>query len=488
MFQPSVRLALVLSLALSYTGLIGSASAGDGHDPDTKRIDSLILKLGSGKFQERRGAQKELEAIGVPALEQLKRVPTTDLETSKRAAELIHKIEEKVLTDGLLAAKRVHLKIKDMPALDAVNELARIAGVSIHVVGDRTKVADKKITLDTGRVTFWEVCDRLCTQAGLVEIVSVPVPPTDTYGMPQGVQSPSVESGITLVAGTPRNQHVSYAGSVRARVYPLNEGKTKHYSLKVEASAEPRIQGFAVVGAPIITQAVDNHGQKLRLVPPPAEENANSAPIPQGRFGPRGGRRFYLTIPLATQRDLTLEFVPGAKPAKTLKELVGTFTTQMVAPPEDLGTLTNLLQAAGQSVQGKDGGTLKLNAIEKLANGDYQLGIALETPLDPRMFGGMLMRNGMVQIRQIQIQIGVSVSANLNSSGLPNVLDAKGNKLTAVKLLTQSANFSNGRNAQDMTIIFHRPAGVGEPNRLVYHGTRLVNVTVPFAFRDVPLE
>jgi hypothetical protein len=39
-----------------------------------------------------------------------------------------------------------------------------------------------------------------------------------------------------------------------------------------------------------------------------------------------------------------------------------------------------------------------------------------------------------------------------------------------------------------MTIVFHRPEGVDEPDRLVYHGTRSVNVSVPFAFHDVPLE
>ncbi len=39
-----------------------------------------------------------------------------------------------------------------------------------------------------------------------------------------------------------------------------------------------------------------------------------------------------------------------------------------------------------------------------------------------------------------------------------------------------------------MTIVYHRPEGLGRPCRLAYHGTRLVNVTVPFAFHDVPLE
>ena len=38
--------------------------------------------------------------------------------------------------------------------MDAVNELAKISGYPIQVNGDRTLLADKKITLDTGRGEF----------------------------------------------------------------------------------------------------------------------------------------------------------------------------------------------------------------------------------------------------------------------------------------------------------------------------------------------
>ncbi len=130
---------------------------------------------------------------------------------------------------------------------------------------------------------------------------------------------------------------------------------------------------------------------------------------------------------MASQRDVTLQFAAGAKRAKLL-QLAGTYTAQMIAPPEELGTLTDILKAAGQSAHGKDGGTLKLNAIEKLANGDYQLEMSLETPLDPHMTAGMVMRNGMIQMRQIQIQVGIAASGNVLNAGLPHLLDEKGNK------------------------------------------------------------
>src|SRR5262249_29631729 len=81
--------------------------------------------------------------------------------------------------------KRVHLKLKDTPVLDAVAELQKQSGYPIQVMGDRTGVADKKITLDTGATTFWEALDQLCRAAGLTEAATVgPAQP----GLPGGFQ------------------------------------------------------------------------------------------------------------------------------------------------------------------------------------------------------------------------------------------------------------------------------------------------------------
>lgn len=484
------RRALLVALVWSILSLTSSACAAEERSATAKQIEALIAKLGSGKFQERRAAQKALEKIGVPALEQLRHVPTTDLETSKRAAELIRAIEEKILTESLLAAKHVHLKVNDMPALDAVNELARLSGAAIHVIGNRAKVADRKITLDTGKVTFWQACDQLCAQAGLVELAATPPPPTTGIRF-SGIEIPGAESeaGVTLVPGKSSNQHVSYAGSVRALIYPVSEANTKHYTLKLEAAAEPRIQGFAVVGTPLISKALDDQGQNLKLVPPPPEETATPA-LPRGRpLGGRGRGRIYLALPLASQREVTLQFARGSKPAKTMKELTGTYTTQMIAPTEDLGALTNVLKAAGQSITGKDSGTLTLHAIDKLPSGDYRLEIALKKPIDPQaLTGAMILRNGMVQIQRIQIQAGFGAGAAIDENALPRLVDSSGKKLMPVEKPLHRVNFFGGVDSQEMTIVYHRPEGVGEPSRLIYHGTRLVNVTVPFTFRDVPLE
>ena len=161
MLQRSTFGALLLALGMGSFALTKPAATSRADDGDSKRISELIQQLGSTKFQERNAAQKELEAIGAPALEQLKKVQTTDLETNKRASELVRKMEEKLFTASLLAPKRVQLKLKDAPGLEAVSELSKLSGYAIQVLGDRTKIADKKITLDTGNVTFWEAFEHL---------------------------------------------------------------------------------------------------------------------------------------------------------------------------------------------------------------------------------------------------------------------------------------------------------------------------------------
>src|SRR2546421_2848964 len=163
---------LTATLALGWSTLADDAKPGDKAVPaaEAQRIDELIKQLGSSKFAERNTAKKELEGLGMAALEALRQaVKSKDLETSRRASELVQKLEAKITNDTMLAPKRVRLNLKDTPALDAIAELQKQSGYQIQVAGDRTALANKKITLDTGETTFWEALDQLCRAAGLTE-------------------------------------------------------------------------------------------------------------------------------------------------------------------------------------------------------------------------------------------------------------------------------------------------------------------------------
>src|SRR5438128_1285045 len=116
---------LTATLALGWSSRADDTKPGDKAAPaaDTQRIDELIKQLGSSKFTERNTANKELEGLGMAALEALRQAAKSkDLETSRRAGELVQKLEAKITNDKMLAPKRVRLNLKDTPALDAIAE------------------------------------------------------------------------------------------------------------------------------------------------------------------------------------------------------------------------------------------------------------------------------------------------------------------------------------------------------------------------------
>jgi hypothetical protein len=487
--------AWLLALGLGFMALTRPATAVAVNDADAKHIDELIQHLGSKKFQERSIAQKELEAIGAPALEKLKKsIASVDLETSKRARELVRKIEQNMSTAVLLAAKRVRLKVTDVPVPDAVSELARLAGYPIQISGDRTKAATKRITLDTGDVTFWEAFDQLCTHSNLIELIQTQAASTaafDAWGkrlvIEQNIAN-FAHTGIVVVAGTAKNEHVSYAGSVRTRVYPIAGAKPGLYQLNLEASAEPRLHGFTMVGTPTLEKAVDDQGQTLFLHTEMNHEKYAPPPVAGFRLRKVVRQTALPAIPL--QHQLTLNIQAGERPAARLKELSGSFTAQVVAAPEALITLDNVLKASGDPVHGKNGGLLKLNSIEKLASGDYQVRVHLESPPLANPMAGMILGNGVIQVQQIQIQVGAfgGPPSVADVHSLPELLDTHGNKFDAIQVPSRRMNIINGTVTQDMTILYRGQIGQSDPDRLVVHGSHTVNVAIPFVFHNVALD
>ena len=132
------RWCVVLSfVVLMATGSQAWSQGNGNKSADPKRIAELIQQLGSLKFIERENARRELEAIGEPALEALKKAAKSeDLETSRRASEIVRLLEERSNTAKILAPKRVRLNLKDTPVLKAVRELERQSQYTIHIQGD----------------------------------------------------------------------------------------------------------------------------------------------------------------------------------------------------------------------------------------------------------------------------------------------------------------------------------------------------------------
>src|SRR5207253_926025 len=115
---------------------------------------------------------------------------------------------------------------------------------------------------------------------------------------------------------------------------------------------------------------------------------------------------------LMSVRQATVRLKLGENDAKSLKALKGTLTAKALADSEALITVDNVLSAAGKTVKGASGGSVQVHAIDKTANGDYQVQARLENlPGSP---GPMMMPGGgQFRFQQIQIQIGGNVGGNI---------------------------------------------------------------------------
>ncbi|HYT94390.1 MAG TPA: hypothetical protein VEL76_37090 [Gemmataceae bacterium] len=609
--------AALLGLGVSLGGLPqGTAVADDDN------IAKLVKQLGSSKFTERDKAKRALEALGAAALPALKQAAESpDLETSRRAGELVKKLEEKVTIENLLAPKRVRLQLKDTPVLEAVAQLAKQSGYNIEVQGDRTKLADRKITLDTGDTTFWQAFDQLCQKAGLTEtnqvnpyqpvpgggpiriqpapiqIQPLPIqpaprpiqiqpgrpikiqplpapgvlpvqPPANPVPAPvfqanavqvqggiavqvaapgQPVQAQQGQAGqaqaqpgiqiqvvpvqaqpvqavpvqvqpaiqpvqggrviaprplpvrgpagqINLVEGKPQEVPTCYSGAVRIRALPKTQQpgqppqarQAGEALITLEIAVEPRlISYFNITSTPQIAKAIDDLGQML-------SEPMNPMPINNVGFNGVATTAVYRPIysPYnALIRYTTIRLKLGEKQAKKLTELSGHVPVQMLAPPQTLLSVDNVLKAAGKSVKGANGGAIEVVAIDKQDNGDYKVQIRFEQPPTYIPVNNAMPPVGAMPAVQIQAQNGVALrpTSIINNNGLPTLVDAKGQSLQLVQIPARMFRGGLGVATQEITMVFRAPNGVGEPARMVLQGQRPMTVQVPFALNNVPL-
>lgn len=160
---------LLAAIVLGLGALAALPSPAADNKVEVERIATLVKQLGSNQFEEREKATQQLDAIGAPALEGLRKAAKSDdLETRMRAEKLIAKIESRLESAKLLAPTRLRLVCKDTPVAEAVQDLAKKSKYTITLYDPEKKLADRKVTLDTGEVSFWEAFDQLCKKANLV--------------------------------------------------------------------------------------------------------------------------------------------------------------------------------------------------------------------------------------------------------------------------------------------------------------------------------
>lgn len=158
------------------TLLLGLALAGLATAParaaeaDEATIRKLVEQLGADSFAEREAATKQLDRIGLPALKALQEAARSrDAEVRKRASGLADKLEKRVASARVLTPKEVHLVYKDTPLKAALEDLRKKTGYNVVLHDPENKLQGRKVTLDTGKTTFWSALEQFCAAAELSE-------------------------------------------------------------------------------------------------------------------------------------------------------------------------------------------------------------------------------------------------------------------------------------------------------------------------------
>jgi hypothetical protein len=465
-------------------------------------VVALVAQLGSTRYADREAATQALDALGPAALEPLRKaLQSRDAEVRRRAGQLVQQIDRRVQTARILEPTRVRLAYRDTPVTEAVADFARQAGFLVRLEGDRTLLAGRRITLDTNGLTLWEALDQLCQKAGLVERGASPVViPDDRYANDPkerrilaledfpGDGPARQESQLVLKDGAPPSLPTHRAGALRVRVLPpdtplVGQAKAEGETLfGLEVRLEPRLQLQSVL-AWRVDRAVDDQGQPL--TPPTAVAGAGSFP---------GGPVVEVLILWDGLTELPASFPTGAgqlpvrlrlpeRPSRRLKELHGMVAVRVLTAPEPLVTVEHIFKAAGQTVPGGDGSSLKLIEVRREGEGQVKLRVEVAPPPRDLILGGVPARI-LLANRWGRGGPGLPVPPAVAAEQL-SLRDAHDRKAPLVSSTAATAT-GNGK-AWEFTLVYRPDPGQGEPARLVYTGRRTATIEVPFTLKDVPL-
>jgi hypothetical protein len=369
----------VLLLGLALVASAAAPPAGDAEEG--ARIARLIEQLGSDTFAEREKATRALDEVGEPALEALQKATrSSEAEVRKRANSLVAAIEKRVESARHLKPTLVHLVARDRPVLEVLEDLRKQSGYNVVIQDPENKLKDRKITLDTGKVTFWKALELFCLKAELTEYnpalmmgtraATVPLP-GGVAPMPGGpggwvpARGRGVLPGGGVVPAPPAPK-----GALRA------EGKVE---IKVVPPPAPAPAPAAPPAAPPPAPAPVK--VEIKVVPPPAPAPAPAAPPAAPAPAPAP-----VPVPVV---------LPGA-PGMPLARLGGLGMTNVALDPNQPIVLLPADKPKSQPADTTSAVRVRAIVDDKLFPAvDKQLALALEIAPEPKL---QWQRVGLVRI------------------------------------------------------------------------------------------
>ena len=115
-------------------------------DRSPERIARLIGQLGSPQFKERETAMRELDLIGDAALDALRKAAkASDMETLRRAGELVRRIQQRAAAARLLSASEIELNYENATVREIVKDLNKRTGLLFGFHGDPSRTVSRRV-------------------------------------------------------------------------------------------------------------------------------------------------------------------------------------------------------------------------------------------------------------------------------------------------------------------------------------------------------
>jgi RNA polymerase sigma factor (sigma-70 family) len=331
-----------------------------------------------------------------------------------------------------------------------------------------------------------------------------------------GVNAPLAPNRLVLQEGKPNTSPTAYVGAARGRAVaalprPIGAppAPDDEFNVGFQFSLEPKL-AWRRLTAFRLDKAVDNLDQAL--------ERATAADGgPGGGIGgPGGGVAFArglsgdFTFCDGASLHTSIRLKKGEKRAKTLKQLKGTLTAEVLGPIMPIISVDNLLDAAGKTFKGHDGASLEVLELVKGKDGEITVKLALDPPADstpgiaaagvavvapaiggapgavPAPLPAAKLRPAPAAPAGGAIAIGglVEIPANGQAREI-SLVDAQGK---AVQTTRHSLNFRGGdKGWTHMHEFTFRLPEDQETIKLIFSGRRPASIELPFTLKDVPL-
>jgi hypothetical protein len=356
---------------------------------------------------------------------------------------------------------------------------------------------------------------------------------------------------ITLVDGNADSLPTDAASAVRIRALakadqfgPAADGEIL---LGLRLSLEPKMQ-WRSVDKVTIKKAVDDQKQELAQTTTDANPigigGPAIAPAPPGGFVPPGGVLRPVPLPFPApgfglfggmNQDVAVHLKKGDKAAKSLTELSGVISAQILAEATPIITVKDImkLKEGDEIAKGGENGQIKIVDVSN-NNGQVVIRLELQPPTDVVPANGpnngpvpvpLPIRRGAppaplppqpanpppnpagaaaappaaaapapggvaigIAVAPGGIVVGPGVWGQQGAGGL-TLLDDKDNviKQTGTQIQSQVNVVNNVATVTQTFVLTFQPDKGQEPSKLVYSGRKMLSVEIPFTLKDVPL-